>query len=97
MKTAQEFKEFFSAIPEEKWFIGYFVSDKDPNMCCALGHLGHRFDKATNNSKLFLILCNKVKVDSVTEVNDKSSKSFPQPTPKQRILALCDKMIAAGL
>lgn len=42
--TLQDFIEFFSAIPEEKWTVGQLVDSE--GRCCARGLLGTRSDMA---------------------------------------------------
>lgn len=91
MKTAKEFYDFFSAIPEEKWTIGTFLSED--GRCCAMGHLGCSRDNTTAPG---MALENIFQATGrfVTEVND---WFYPRETPKQRILAALEDAIKQGL
>ncbi len=92
MKTASEFKAFFGAIPEEQWTTGT-VFNRRTGQCCAIGHLTdanqdwhamrHLADRAVGEDGLIL-------------VNDGFHPEYPQPTPKARVLALCEDLIKAG-
>lgn len=103
MYTVDYFIKKFEEIPEENWVIGEFRND---NGCCAQGHCGmnsfnanHVWDNHdVSNTPTHLheahalfwmfksILC-----IGVADVNNFESEEYPQPTPKQRVLAaLCD-------
>jgi hypothetical protein len=89
MKTATEFIEFFEAIPEEKWTTGTF---KKGDQCCAEGHLRQRRTRYRHNierlEKLLRPVCSATtELSAVVFINDGLDLRFPQPTPKQRILA----------
>ena len=88
----------FSAIPEEKWFVGEYV-DPYGDKFCALGHCGERRHESsilvgsilsTEESEELKNLFDTNNLH-VTFVNDGLgyfiTKRFPQSTPKQRILA----------
>lgn len=87
----------FEAIPEENWTTGQFI-DKD-GRCCARGHCGERNNSESDEVRaLFRISCatlrNKYKV---AELNDGELWKYPQPTPKQRVLAWLRDAKEAGL
>ncbi len=86
LKTLQEFYDFYFAIPDELWCTGEFVKG---NACCALGLIGERNDQSkwTKNTHLLAELLG-VAIEDIMFVNDDLDNDFPQPTPKERILAL---------
>lgn len=96
--SVDHFISKFLAIPEEMWGEGMFGKEKK----CAAGHCGIRHESDFNaNSEakalvdLFLTLNIKshghfyknILFDTVVAVNDGHAVNYPQPTPKQRILA----------
>ncbi len=93
MKTPQDFIDFFSAIPEENWRCDGNYGRKDELQHCAVGHLGFRDGKVPQteetilnlNALNYLFSINNLPL--IINVNDLPSEQFPQPTPKQRILA----------
>ena len=89
-KTAQDFHNFFSAIPEEKWLSGTYIATS--GACCALGHCGERLDKdsARANALRKLFETNGL---SVPFVNDRRDSRYQQPHPKLRILAALRDLI----
>lgn len=98
MKTAAEFIEFFEAIPEEKWCTRSFANG---DKCCAHGHLGSSNDQFSTDSKnlheLFIAhFRGQLGPMSVNDGSD-NAKQFPQPTPKQRILAALREIQAKEL
>lgn len=90
MNTLQEFRDFFAAIPEERWCTEvYEAGDK----CCALGHLGNSVYvpcQKDTDAKRFAILMNLHFNTAVARINDGDDIRFQQPTPRQRILAAID-------
>ena len=91
MYDVNYFIKKFEAIPEMLWFSGDFVGPNGTR--CALGHCGTvewtdsindeeaaLIDLFTKNSPLQLR-------SAVGLVNDGKVYRYPQPTPKQRILA----------
>lgn len=86
--TAQYFIEKFEAIPEEKWTVGEY---EDGGRCCALGHCGVRAGHPlTPEEDALTMLFLKADAENtliVSRVNDGFDPRYPQPTPKQRILA----------
>lgn len=86
MKTLQEFYDFYSAIPDERWCIGEFVKGKTS---CALGLIGERGDcpDLSFSTKLFTKLLG-LSMEEIIFVNDGLDDKYLQPTPKARILAL---------
>lgn len=77
----------FAVISEDRWFVGEFTNPADPIQLCAFGHCGcdetnDETDEANALDRLF-----RNHGLRVPTINDGESPSFPQPTPKQRILA----------
>jgi hypothetical protein len=90
--TVDYFIKKFEAIPEKKWFVGdYHNSDKSKS--CALGHCCFTVDglydlmsvERRSLEKLFYDI--NVLVGDVNDGSEFAKGKFPQPTPKQRILA----------
>jgi hypothetical protein len=95
----QYFINKFEAIPEEEWTVGT-QQDKSGRRC-AYGHCmpvkeksrgcmaysgyGHETEEGVALKHLFSSFFTWI--DSVPTVNNGSSSSYRQPTPKQRILA----------
>lgn len=81
----------FEAIPEEQWAEGdYEVSNKR----CALGHCGAPTTTAEADALVRLFKpgfeggkYSYYSTTPVPDINDGTNKHYPQPTPKQRILA----------
>jgi hypothetical protein len=73
----------FEAIPEEDWTTEVYI---DNGRKCALGHCGERNNnrsvEAQSLERLF-----SGRWLYVSDVNDGDNDAYPQPTPKQRILA----------
>jgi hypothetical protein len=84
MKTPDQFIEFFSNIPEDRWRTRV-LSDLD-GRCCALGHLGCSSFNTTPDAYALEKLFDKDGLD-VIDVNDGNTNKFPQEHPKHRILA----------
>lgn len=91
--TVEYFKAKFEAIPEEKWCVGGFVDPKDSEKRCAMGHCGC----AAKNPEIDALCdlfnsCREAghRMMWIGEINDGGDPRFPQPTPKQRILAALD-------
>lgn len=82
------FIDKFRAIPEEKWCVDeYGINGRH----CALGHCGYfvpagsRFEVSTPEGSALIELLGDL--GGITEINDGDCDAYPQPTPKQRILA----------
>lgn len=90
----------FEAIPESLWTIYNFINDKD--QCCANGHCGVRGitnsipKEAVGLQNVFSVLSYKENHDKrkypnysviAANINNGDDSRYPQPTPKQRILA----------
>lgn len=90
--TLEQFRDYFAGIPEERWCVGKFVID---SKCCARGHLGSRsgiiITKADDN---FAGLIMSLLHAHPSWINNWPDVSFPQPTPRARILAAIDEAIA---
>lgn len=91
-QTAQDYIEFFEAIPEEFWCVEAFSSH---GQCCAFGHLGARSDRLLNPQALDFqkLAATYSKDEKYTwlpdAINDGEDTRFEQETPKERTLALC--------
>jgi len=83
--TVDYFIKKFEAIPEENWISGRYLSTDG---YCALGHCGERRWGFTPESLALVDLFFDYEL-AVASVNDGNSYMFPQPTPKQRVLAAC--------
>ncbi len=86
--TIEYFKAKFQAIPEEKWCSDYY---SNKGQCCVMGHLGVRHEdwSESDEATAFRELFSDQKLNEVS-INDGRNPRFPQPTPKQRILAALD-------
>jgi len=71
----------FEAIPEELWAINSFQDEL--GRYCALGHCGYGLNAETSEGATLNKLLGWVTI----AINDGRHKKYPQPTPKQRILA----------
>lgn len=78
MYTVDYFISKFEAIPEDKWCVD-FTEDYNGNRC-ALGHCGGINTHESNILRSILCM-------PVSFLNDGLKPEYPQPTPKQRILA----------
>ncbi len=74
----------FTAIPEELWTTGHYV--KPNGTKCATGHCGETLGYTTDESEAFAELFSILDREAIN-VNDGYNDEYPQPTPKQRILA----------
>lgn len=91
MTTAQEFYDFFNSKPEESWGVRCYNDGR--GHCCALGHLGCAEGKYSTEDSINF---ERLSGAPVPSVNDGFYIPYNQPTPKQRILALCKDLIAQG-
>jgi hypothetical protein len=109
LNTAEEFRDFYAAIPEDKWGMFHFVQD---GRCCALGHLGMRHEMFQNvgSTDFHNVAPEPVKLLSrilgvndwghISSLNDGCAststflKARNNPTPKTRILAALNDAIA---
>lgn len=91
MKTAQDFIEFFQAIPDENWNDdGQYEKIENPKCKCALGHLGWGYGEgnvtiATDEGKRLINILRPVGYvvyinDGILEFTNTGS------TPKERII-----------
>lgn len=81
--TREYFIAKFEAIAPERFCTGEFLDD-DGNSC-ALGHCGLNFGVDTAEAAALMRLFSRVGL--VSRINDGNDYRYPQPTPKQRILA----------
>lgn len=87
----------FEAIPEDRWCRGMFIKG---NQCCAYGHAGKKgsYDDTPESIALRRIDDTKDPIGSgLVGVNDGISERYPQPAPKQRVLAWLRDAKEAGL
>lgn len=86
--TTQDFIDFYSAIPEDKWCTD---TNTVEGRRCAYGHLYLGQEELKNRETIRAadrLTDHFIKIAClVSEVNDGGEVRFPQPTPKQRILA----------
>ena len=91
LQTAQDFLDFFEAIPEEKWCTT--VYENEDGQRCAEGHLiyagGLTHNLVHKMEKLFPAHF------SIIRVND-GVGAYNLPTPKQRICAALRDAVAQG-
>ena len=97
--TANDFRAFFSAIPADQWCVGKMYGGA--GSCCALGHLETAYPQTNDvlsrvTNRLRHLVC-KSSQWTVSGINDGLVEAYPQSTPKERILALCDDLAAKGL
>lgn len=104
---AQEARRLLEPIPDEQWLVGAF-SDGE-SKCCAFGHYARinsvdQNDFSMENCSKFQgrlgeladsILVFTKGMASLVGVND-GVTHYTKHTPKQRVMALLDDMIAAG-
>ncbi len=79
----QYFIDKFEKIPEDRWCTGLFTKGDNH---CAYGHCGvmQPLQETVESKRLsYLFRFSGI----VTDINDGRDKRYPQPTPKQRILA----------
>lgn len=93
MKTAQEFIDFFEAIPEDRWCVN-LLNDGD-GRSCALGHLGvrHCFDFNWTAS-IFEDLFNYYLQEKSANINNFNTDFGDHP--KERILVALEHIRGAG-
>jgi len=88
--NAQDFIDFFQAIPDEKWTTGTYSNVHGQR--CAFGHC---FDKdiifETRTDAKLVSLFGRITA-LVTEVNDGKDPRFQQSAPKARILAALEEI-----
>lgn len=94
MFTVDYFIDKFLLIPEGMWCTETY--NNGMGQSCAYGHCGctgltnEEYD-TEEAEDLFTLIYKRFKKD-VSTINDEKSKEFPQPTPKQRILAALYKI-----
>lgn len=95
MTTAREFRDFFAAIPDEKWSTDVYWTDGV--QCCAYGHLGVRLvDGVTPEFSGDAFEFRRLGAQHGIMwacVNDRWHADRQEPTPKARILAALDEII----
>jgi hypothetical protein len=83
--TVDYFIAKFKAIPEEKWCVEAYKDDS--GRCCALGHcMAEDTPEVEASFESIYGLFTRIFAGPTT-VNDGRDPRYPQPTPKQRILA----------
>lgn len=100
---AQEAKRLLEPIPDEQWLVGLYGTSKNSNCHCFLGHWNLLHGGEPDYSEHEHILNTHIRtflksrfIDGFS-VNDGKCPQYQQSTPKQRVMALLDDMIAAGL
>jgi len=107
---AQEAKRLLEPIPEDQWMINDFTDYRCK--CCVIGHYERLKSGSPNNfsfencsDAISSALREQSRVyftergyewTDIADVNNETSHNYHQPTPKQRVMALLDNMIAAG-
>ena len=86
----------FRAIPEERWCVFTMVNDKGQR--CALGHttLDGTWSTATNETKQIELIF-RGRSNDIANINNGVSVNYPQPTPKQRVLAALNDQLRKEL
>lgn len=85
MYDVNYFIEKFEAIPESLWCEGKIT---DGDMHCAIGHCGGVMNKELEGESQALVsIIFNVLGYGIFQINDSITNQYPQPTPKQRILA----------
>lgn len=94
LETAADFREFFAAIPDEKWTIRRF--DDGSGCHCAFGHLGvNQRDRGLTKPAMKLKMIAESLGVFVTRTNDEHDPL--RPTPRLRILSMLDLATERGL
>lgn len=83
--TAAYFIKKFKAIPESKWWTGWFHNETRTKFC-AIGHCYNKKRQATPESEALWELFKDFRLH-VGAVNDGEDGRYDQPTPKLRILS----------
>lgn len=101
-EIAQRALDVLEPIPEDQFITGqYNVSDR----CCSLGYLNKAWNKEacwTENDSAAINVYISMKYPNTDElgkqgmvyINDEITDEFPQPTPKQRVVALLKDIIS---
>lgn len=96
LQTLEDFRDFYLEIPEQKWCTEEWC---DGVRCCAYGHLGRRAGVLPPTVEQLISALQRSGITNsvpgvylgVVDVNDavgaKTRALYPQPTPKQRIVA----------
>jgi hypothetical protein len=82
--TVDYFIQKFEAIPDELWCVGEFVDVG--GRCCAAGHCGARLNGGNSNKPEYMAI-QKALGFHIYDINDGKLSTYPQPTPRARILA----------
>lgn len=85
LTTAQDFIDFFTPIPDEKWCTGYFEHGVTKQRCATGLVRENPFVEDANSTKL-RALFDEENID-VSWINNGSVPIYYQATPKARILA----------
>lgn len=88
LETPTDFLEFFSAIPEDDWCVGYYTSPHCPGRHCAVGHVGIYSAQAYRLRDIF----KKHFGCAATSVND---AAFFCPEQFKHLKSPKDRMLAA--
>lgn len=94
--TVAYFIAKFEAIPEERWCVGSFYINYPSEQACALGHCGAHYEATWDPEAQELDSLFSYRDKDVLDINDGKDHRYPQPTPKQRILAALSDVKGAG-
>lgn len=91
MYSIDYFIKKFEAIPDNMWRTRDFTNEQ--GQCCVFGHCGLRKNNLHTWSEEAKALLNifYANGESAVTVNDYDDMSYPEPTPKGRILAALNK------
>lgn len=104
--TLEGFRSYLLAIPDDQWCSGVYANDDGQR--CAQGHVCHRSSEIDEMGypvlkgsdailalrELFQPLSQNAFLQTVGQVNNGDHPSYQQPTPRARILAALDDLIA---
>lgn len=101
MYAAQYFIDKFEGIPEEEWCEMLYTDFRGRH--CVLGHCGMRsigksdgIALSTPEATGISVLFDAAAIGDIVNINDGKEDRYPQPTPKQRILAAPRDIKAKG-
>jgi hypothetical protein len=101
--VAQEALRLLEKVSEEEFITDIFTDEV--NKCCAIGHIQRL--KSSNTKDYNMDNCKDSHISSIrmeseafgksiAKVNNMKFRKYQQETPKERVIALLNDMIAAG-
>lgn len=100
---AQEAKRLLEPIPDEKWITQFYYSSSKPGCHCFIGHYNviHGLHPSADIELCAYKIVGRIStflkgIGDAFDINDGNLTKYRQDTPKQRVIALLDDMIAAG-